>query len=87
MLLGNIGQQMDIDEVKDYLNRAIEEINKGERVDADQNQEIERLRTQNRELQLYVLGLVQLLARKQVITESELSSLVTAVEQTTLPKP
>lgn len=86
LLLGNIGQQMDIDEVKDYLNRAIEEINKGERVDADQNREIERLRAANRELQLYVLALVQLLAQKQVLTEAELSSMVSAVEQTSAAK-
>jgi hypothetical protein len=79
-LLGNIGQQMDIEEVRDYLNQAIAEINKGEQVDADQNREIERLKKQNRELQLYVLGLARLLARKQVLTEAELSAMVSAVE-------
>ncbi len=82
-LLGNVGQQMDIEEVKDYLNRAIEEINKGEQVDQDQNREIERLKKDTRELQLYVLALGRLLARKQIVSEAELASMVTAVEQTT----
>lgn len=85
-LLGNIGQQMDIEEVKTYLNRAIEEINRGDQVDADQNRQIARLEEKNRELQLYLLALVQLLARKQLVTETELTSLVSAVEQTTAPK-
>lgn len=82
-LLGDIGQQMDIEQVKTYLNRAIEEINRGDQVDADQNREIARLKEKNRELQLYLLALVQLLGRKQLITEAELTSLVSAVEQTT----
>lgn len=82
-LLGDVGQQMDISEIKDYVNQAIQEINKGEMVDEDQNREIERLRKANQELQLYVLALARLLARKQVVTEAELASMVSAVEQTT----
>lgn len=78
--LGNIGQQMDIEEMKEYLNRAIDEINEGDRVDADQNRSIEQLRKQNKELQLYVLALVRVLVRKNVLNESELAQLVTAVE-------
>lgn len=82
LLLGNVGQQMDIEEVKNYLNQAIEETNKGEQVDADQNREIAELKRSNRELQLYVLALARLLARKQVLSEAELTSMVTAVEAT-----
>ena len=80
-LLGNVGQQMDIEEVKDYLNRAIEEINKSEQVDEDQNKEIQRLKREHQELQLYVLALARLLTQKQLVTEAELRSIVEAVEQ------
>lgn len=79
-LLGDFGQQMDIEEVKDYLNQAIAEINRGEAVDAQQNEEIAKLKKENRELQLYVLGLARLLARKQVLTEAELEAMVSTVE-------
>lgn len=79
-LLGDVGQQMDIHEVKRYLNQAINEINKGEKIDADQNREIARLRKENRELQLYVLSLAKLLMRKQVITETELASIVNLID-------
>ncbi|MFT3781204.1 MAG: hypothetical protein QM790_04245 [Nibricoccus sp.] len=80
-LLGNVGQQMDIEDVKDYLNQAIEEINKGEQIDADQNREIERLKKENRELQLYVLALARLLTQKQIVTEAELTSIVSTIER------
>lgn len=82
LLLGNIGQQMDIDEVKDYLNRAIVELNKGEEVDADQNRALHRLTEENRELKLYVLALTRLLTQKRIVTHEELTAMVTAVEQT-----
>jgi hypothetical protein len=81
-LLGDVGQQMDIEQIKTYLNRAIDEINKGDETDAQQDREIDRLKRQNRELQLYVLALGRLLARKGVVTEAELSAMVSAVEQT-----
>ena len=81
-LLGDVGQQMDIEQIKTYLNRAIDEINKGDETDAPQDREIDRLKRQNRELQLYVLALGRLLARKGVVTEAELSAMVSAVEQT-----
>lgn len=84
LLFGNVGQQMDIDEIKDYLNQAAAEINKGEQIDAVQNREIEQLEKSNRELQLYVLALGRTLARKGVISEPELTSIVSAVEQTPL---
>lgn len=79
-LLGNIGQQLDIEDVKDYLNQAITEINENQRVDLEQASEIERLKKENQELKLYTLGLVRLLSSKGIITETELSSMVALVE-------
>lgn len=80
-LLGDVGQQWDIENMRSYLSRAIEEINKGEKVDEDQNREIERLKRHNRELQLYVLSLGRLLVDKGVLSEPELRAIVTAVEE------
>ena len=79
-LLGNVGQQMDIEEVTDYLNQAITEINKNQEIDAEQGAEIERLKKENRELKLYTLGLVRLLASKGVISEVELASMVATID-------
>lgn len=79
-LLGNVGQQMDIEDIKDYLNRAIEEINKGEEVNEHQGRQIARLTKENQELRLYVLGLMRVLKHKGMLTEGELASVVSAVE-------
>ena len=80
-LLGNVGQQMDIEEVTDYLNQAITEINKNQEIDAEQGAEIERLKKENRELKLYTLGLVRLLASKGVLSEVELASMVATIDK------
>jgi len=79
-LLGNVGQQLDIEEIQDYLNEAITEINKNQKLDLEQAAEIEKLKEENRELKLYTLGLVRLLSSKGIITELELSSIVSMVE-------
>ncbi len=83
LLLGNVGQQMDIEEVKDYLNQAIREINQNAQVDEQQADAIARLDKENRELKLCVLGLARLLSSKGVLSESELSSLGMAIEANT----
>jgi hypothetical protein len=79
-LLGNIGQQLDIEDVKEYLNRAITEINKNQELDLEQGGEIERLKKENQELKLYTLGLVRLLSSKGIISELELSGMVAAID-------
>jgi hypothetical protein len=79
-LLGNIGQQLDIEDVKDYLNKAITEINKTQELDLEQGAEIERLKKENQELKLYTLGLVRLLSSKGIISDSELSGMVAAID-------
>ena len=78
-LMGNFGQQ-DIEEVKDYLNQAITEINKSQELDLEQAEEIDRLKKENQELKLYTLGLVRLLSTKGIITEAELNGMVSAVD-------
>lgn len=79
-LLGNVGQQMDIEEVKDYLNEAISEINKNQEVDLEQAAEIKKLKKENQELKLYTLGLVRMLVSKGILSELELESLVSAID-------
>jgi hypothetical protein len=81
LLFGNVGQQMDIEEIREYLSTAIDEINKGDKTDDDQNREIAKLKRRNQELQLYVLSLGRLLAQKGILTEPELSAMVAAIEQ------
>ncbi len=80
-LLGNVGQQMDIEEVKSYLNQAITEINRNAQLDEQQADALARLDKENRELKLCVLGLARILSSKGILSESELSSLGMAIER------
>ncbi len=80
LLLGNVGQQMDIDELKNYLDQAIAEINKSDQINQQQEQEIEQLKKDNRELKLYTLGLVRLLSSKGVLTDAEVQHLVSTID-------
>ena len=80
LLLGNVGQQMDIDELTDYLNKAVAEMNQNQTLDRQQSAEIARLKAENQELKLYVLGLIRLLSAKKVISEAEVNQLVIAID-------
>jgi hypothetical protein len=80
LLLGNVGQQMDIDELSGYLNKAVAEMNQNQTLDRQQSAEIARLKAENQELKLYVLGLIRLLSAKKVISEAEVNQLVIAID-------
>jgi hypothetical protein len=87
LLLGNVGQQLDIQDaqesqesLRNCLNTAIESLNKNQDADEEQGLQIERLQKENAELKLYVAGLVHLLVSKNMITESEMSHMVSIVD-------
>ena len=87
LLLGNIGQQLDIrdaqkyqDSLKDCLNTAIHALNSNLSLDEEQGIQIDRLKKENAELKLYVSGLVHLLVRKNVISESEMTEMVSIID-------
>lgn len=80
LLLGNVGQQMDIDDLTGYLNQAIAELNQNKKFDQRQAEQIAELQAENRELKLYTLGLVRLLRAKGLLTDAEINQLVLAVD-------
>lgn len=81
LLLGNVGQQMDIDDLTGYLNQAITELNQNKKHDQRQTAQIAELQVENQQLKLYTLGLVRLLRAKGVLTETEINQLVIAVDE------
>lgn len=81
LLLGNLGQQMDIDDINAYLARAVKEIEKNNEVDLQQAGEIARLKRENQELKLYTLGLIRLLAAKGVLSDAEVNQLVASIDR------
>jgi uncharacterized protein YueI len=88
LLLGNVGQQLDIQDTQQYqeslrncLNTAIGALNKNQSVDEEQGLQIERLQKENIELKLYVTGLVHLLVSKNIIADAEMSHMVSMVDE------
>ena len=80
LLLGNVGQQLDIDDLNKYLGKAIAELNQNTALDREQAVEIARLQAENKELKLYTLALGRLHRSKGVLNEAEVNQLVLAID-------
>ena len=81
LLLGNVGQQMDISDLNAYLGKAMRELERNGEVDRQQAEEIARLKRENQELKLYTLGIIRLLAAKGVVTDAEVNQLVASIDR------
>ena len=82
MLLGNVGQQLDIGDLESTVDQMRDDIAQKEQVDREQGQDIEQLKNENRELKLYVATLIRLLVSKGVLKQEEVDATVSAVEKT-----
>jgi hypothetical protein len=81
LLLGNLGQQLDIGDLDEAISRMQQSVSSNERVDREQGKSIEQLRSENRELKLYVATLVRLLVAKGIIKSEEVETAVRAIER------
>jgi len=82
MLLGNVGQQLDIGDLENAINQMRGDVAQKEQVDREQGQEIERLKEENHELKLYLATLIRLLVSKGVLKQEEVDATVSAIEKT-----
>ena len=82
MLLGNVGQQLDIGDLENAVNQMRDEVVQKEQVDREQGEEIERLKSENHELKLYLATLIRLLVSKGVLKQEEVDATVSAIERT-----
>ena len=83
LLLGDFGQQMDVNDLTDAVETLRAKADAGDRQDVSQDAKIAALQTENEELQLYVAALVQVLKTKGLLSEQEVTSLVDSVESAT----
>ena len=81
-LLGDIGQQLDLQDRQREMDDIRQYLHSQHDTDRAQDQQIETLRRENEELQLYVTALVRLLTRKGAITDAEVRAMVEGVEST-----
>ncbi len=82
LLLGNWGQQMDIEDQRreiDSLRRTVRKQSSG-RTSSDVNQRLATLEKENDELRLYLATLVRYLGRKGLLLNDEFAALVDVVD-------
>jgi hypothetical protein len=82
MLLGNVGQQLDIGDIEQSVGRMQSILDETQSLDRRQERSIDDLRKENHELKLYLATLVKLLVSKGVIRQEEVDAAVQAVEKT-----
>jgi hypothetical protein len=82
MLMGNVGQQLDIQDIESAVGRMQSALAETQVLDRRQEHSIDDLRKENHELKLYLATLVKLLVAKGVIRQEEIDSAVNAVEKT-----
>ena len=81
MLLGNVGQQMDIGDLEGAVDRMRGEIAQKDQVDREQELDIERLKRENHDLKLYLATLIRLLVSKGALKQEEVDAIVSAIEK------
>jgi hypothetical protein len=80
LLLGNVGQQLDIGDVEKAVAEMHNAFLENQRTDLDQQKSIGALRRENRDLKLYLATVVRLLVAKGVLKPEEVETLVRAIE-------
>jgi hypothetical protein len=81
MLLGNVGQQLDISDLSGAISQMQASLAQKQGVDLRQERSIADLRKENHELKLYLATLMRLLVAKGVIQQEEVDTAVRAIEK------
>jgi len=82
LLLGNWGQQMDIEDQKleiEDLKRQVTALDQG-RDSADLTERVARLEKENGELRLYLASLIRYLGHKGILRQGEFRTLLATVD-------
>ncbi len=80
LLLGNLGQQLDLQDREREIDQLRDHLDSQWSRDADQDARIDRLMVEVRDLKLYLAGLVKLLVRKQVVRQEDIEEMVKMID-------
>ena len=81
LLMGNVGQQLDIGDLEGSIKEIQSAVLENQNVDLKQARSIEELRRENQDLKLYLATLIRLLVSKGVLKQEEVEATVNAIEQ------
>jgi hypothetical protein len=80
LLLGDVGNRLDIGDVESDLEFLRQRLRENILEDQDQGGEIRRLRAEVEEMKLVVTTLVRLLAKKGIIEDEEIRAVAKGIE-------
>lgn len=81
LLLGDLGQQLDIRDTQRVLGQMADQLRQGQHFDRDVARNVNELSRENAELKLYVAALAHLLVAKGVVTRAELAEVVNIIDR------
>ena len=80
LLLGNLGQQLDISDQEQELENLKSELRRSRGSSPEVSGEIARLQAEIDEMRLYLTALVRLLASKGVVTQEDIKRFVDLID-------
>jgi hypothetical protein len=80
LLLGDIGNRLDIEDTEREIARLKRDISGSSHKDKTRDKQINNLITENAELKLYLVAVIRLLKSKDIIAAEELLEMVNAVD-------
>ena len=80
LLLGDIGNRLDIDDVERDLRNLQREVQGTSRKDLSQDEAIQLLTRENGQLKLFLASLIRTLVAKHIISREELTTMVNVVD-------
>lgn len=80
LLLGDIGNRLDIEDTEQDIARIRRKLREKRSIDQTQDEAIERLQTENEQLELCLGALIHILEKKGVVTGQEVSRLVEVLD-------
>jgi len=81
LLLGDVGQQMDLSDLNGEVSRMQNAVASNEDLDREQAEAIQQLQAENRELKLYLATVIRLLVAKGIVKPEEVETTVQAIER------
>ena len=78
--LGRMGQQLDILDQKEEIDRLREEMLRSRSSGSGSAEVLDRLQAENDELRLYLAAVIRILLSKRVVTQDEMKQIVDAID-------
>jgi len=81
LLLGNVGQQLDIQDTERALTQLAQQLRETGQFDHEVARRLDQITAENAELKLYLAAVLRLLVSKNVVTPDELKGIVDTIDR------